>query len=112
MIPASGEVYRVELSGGRRGREQRGPRYAVVVQHDDFGWPSTQLCVLTSKSAQPSRFNVPVTVADEPTLALATQAIALDVETRLSPDRLVGRIRADELEEVRLALVMLISGQE
>lgn len=112
MSPTAGDVYRVDLGRGRKGREQRGPRFAIVVQHDDFQWPSTRLCVLTSTSAQPSRFNVLVTVADEPTYALATQAQSLDVETRLSGDRLVGRLRADELDDIRRALFMLISGRE
>lgn len=112
MSPGAGEVYRVDLTRGRRGREQRGPRYAIVVQHDDFAWPSTRLCVLTSRSAQSNRFNVPVAVDGEPTLALTTQAQSLDVETRLRPEKLVGRLRSGELEEVRRALAILITGRE
>lgn len=112
MSPGAGEVYRVDLTRGRRGREQRGPRYAIIVQHDDFAWPSTRLCVLTSRSAQANRFNVPVTVDGESTLALVTQAQSLDVESRLGPEKLVGRLRSDELDDIRRALAMLITGRQ
>lgn len=101
----------MELSQGRRGREIRGSRYAIVVQHDDFEMLSTRLCVLTSTQARQGPFHVPISLLGERTLALSTQAITLDVETRLIPDRLVGSIDGSALATIRQALGVLAGGR-
>ncbi|HZJ05116.1 MAG TPA: type II toxin-antitoxin system PemK/MazF family toxin [Nocardioidaceae bacterium] len=50
-----GEVYRICAPRDDRGHEQRDPRYAVVVQSDQFPL-STWLVAPTSTSARPASF--------------------------------------------------------
>ena len=51
-----GEVFRLPGSRAARGDEQRGARYAVVVQADEFLGLSTVLVAPTSASAAPTSF--------------------------------------------------------
>lgn len=99
-----GDVYRLRAPRGARGSEQRGARYAVVVQSDDL-LLSTVLVAPTSRSAPPRVFRPTITVGGEQTQVLVEQAAAV------APERLgdlVGRVRRDELDEIdnslRLAL--------
>jgi mRNA interferase MazF len=57
-----GEVFRLPPHRGARGHEQRGARYAVVVQADEFVDLSTTLVAPTSASALAATFR--------PTIAL------------------------------------------
>src|SRR5882672_7954745 len=49
-----GEVFHLPPRRGARGREQRGARYAVIVQADEFLELSTTLVAPTSASARPA----------------------------------------------------------
>lgn len=51
-----GEVFRLPASGRTRGHEQRGARFAVVVQADDLLGLSTVLVAPTSTSARAATF--------------------------------------------------------
>src|ERR1019366_3870166 len=51
-----GEVFRLPRPRGARGHEQRGARYAVIVQADEFLDLSTPLVAPTSTSAMPATF--------------------------------------------------------
>jgi mRNA interferase MazF len=103
-----GEVYRVRLPA-RRGREQHGPRYAVLVQADELLGLSTVLVAPTSRSVRPATFRPEVEVAGEQTRVMAEQLRALDVE-RLGD--LAGRLDAAELRAVddALALTLALDG--
>lgn len=95
-----GELYRLRAPRGTRGHEQRGHRYAVVVQSD---WVrlSTWLVAPTSTSARPSTIRPRIDVDGVPTLVMVDQTTAVD------PERLgdhAGRLTADELCEVDDAL--------
>ena len=57
-----GEVFRLPALRGARGHEQRGARYAVVVQADEFLGLSTVLVSPTSMSAQPASFRPTITL--------------------------------------------------
>lgn len=95
-----GDVHRLRAPRGVRGSEQRGARYAVVVQSDDL-LLSTVLVAPTSRSAPPRVFRPTVTVGGEQTQVLVEQTAAV------SPERLgdlVGRVRLDELREIDDAL--------
>jgi mRNA interferase MazF len=99
-----GEVYRVRLPSGR-GREQRGPRYAVIVQADALLGLSTAVVAPTSRSAAAATFRPQVQVAGEATRVLVEQLRAVDLQ-RL--DEQVGRLAPDEQRAVDEALELVL----
>jgi mRNA interferase MazF len=99
-----GDVFRIRLPG--RGREQRGSRYGVVVQADEFLGLSTVLIAPTSRSATAATFRPEVEVAGERTLVLVEQLRAVDLE-RLGES--AGRLTARELRAVDDALELVLA---
>jgi len=99
-----GDVHRIRLPAGR-GHEQRGARYAVVVQADALLGLSTVLVAPTSRSAAPATFRPEVDVGGAPTRVLVEQLRVVDLE-RLA-DR-VGRLAPHELREVDGALELVL----
>lgn len=95
-----GDVRRLRASRGRRGSEQRGARYAVVVQSDDL-LLSTLLVSPTSRCAQPRIFRPTIAIGDEQTQVLIEQTVAVAPE-RLG--ELVGRVSRTELSDIDRAL--------
>ena len=100
-----GDVYRVRLPS-RRGHEQHGSRYAVVVQADELLGLSTVLVAPTSHSVLPATFRPEVEVAAERTRIMVEQLRALDVQ-RL--DEFAGRLSASEIREVDEALALVLA---
>ncbi len=100
-----GDVYRMRLPK-RGGREQHGPRYAIVVQADALLGLSTVLVAPTSRSALAATFRPEVEVAGEPTRVMVEQLRALDVQ-RLG-DR-AGRLDSDAMREVDEALLLMLA---
>lgn len=100
-----GDVYRVRLPS-RRGREQHGPRYAVLVQADELLGLSTVLVAPTSRSVASATFRPEVEVAGAQTRVMAEQLRALDIE-RL--DDFAGRLSASELSAVDEALALVLA---
>lgn len=99
-----GDVHRLKAPRDARGSEQRGARYAVVLQSDDL-LLSTVLVAPTSRSARPQIFRPTITVRDERTQVLVEQT------TAVTPERLgefVGHVSHIELvgidASLRLAL--------
>ena len=99
-----GDVYRVRMPSGR-GREQRGPRYGVIVQADALLGLSTAIIAPTSRSAAPATFRPEVEVAGAVTRVLVEQLRTVDLE-RLADH--VGRLAADELRAVDDALELVL----
>jgi mRNA interferase MazF len=100
-----GEVFRLRAPRGTRGSEQRGARYAVVVQADELLALSTVLVSPTSTAAPPRSFRATIELEGTPTRVLVEQT------TAVSPDRLsdsVGRLRASELRELDTALALVL----
>ena len=100
-----GEVFRLRVPRGTRGAEQRGVRFAVVVQADELLALSTVLVAPTSTSAPPRSFRPTVELEGTPTRVLVEQT------TAISPNRLgrsAGRLTAAELREVDTALALLL----
>jgi len=100
-----GEVFRLPSPRGARGREQRGARYAVVVQTDEFMGLSTTLVSPTSTSAHPATFRPVITLEGSETQVLVEQSTVVD------PQRLghsTGRLDADELRAVDDALALVL----
>lgn len=99
-----GEVYRLRAPRDAHGHEQRGPRYAVVVQSDQFPL-STWLVAPTSTSARPASFRPEVEIEGRMTRVLAEQTAAVD------PGRLgdsVGQLTFGELRQVEAALRLVL----
>ena len=100
-----GEVYRVRLPK-RGGREQHGPRYAVIVQADDLLGLSTALVAPTSRSVLAASFRPEVKVGGESTRVMVEQLRALDVG-RLGD--IAGRLDAGEMRDVDEALALVLA---
>jgi len=100
-----GEVVRLPAPRGVRGREQRGARYAVVVQADEFAMLSTVLVCPTSTSASAASFRPEVALKGQATRVLVEQTTVVD------PQRLgacAGRLDAVEAQAVDDALALLL----
>ena len=100
-----GEVFRLRVPRGTRGPEQRGTRYAVIVQADELLALSTVLVSPTSSSAPPRSFRPTIELGGSPTRVLVEQT------TAISPDRLgasVGRLSTSELRDVDNALELVL----
>jgi mRNA interferase MazF len=100
-----GEVFRLPPRRGTRGHEQRGARYAVVVQADEFLDLSTTLVAPTSTSARPASFRPAISLDGVDTRVLVEQTTVID------PQRLgvsVGRLDARELRAVDEALGLML----
>jgi len=100
-----GEVFRLPSPRDARGHEQRGARFAVVVQADEFLDLSTTLVAPTSASARAASFRPTVTVDGEETRVLVEQTTVVDPQ-RLG--RSAGRLDAHELRAVDEALMLLL----
>lgn len=96
-----GDVYWFKGGKEPRGREQRGSRYAVVVQADYLPL-STWLIVPTSTGRLASSFRPQVEIKGERTRVCVEQMTAVDPGRRLGD--FVGRLAPEELEAVDQAL--------
>jgi len=100
-----GEVLRLRVPRDPRGSEQRGSRYAVVVQSDELLALSTVLVAPTSTAAPPRSFRPAIDVRGTPTRVLVEQTTAVSAE-RLGPS--VGRLSTSELRDVDAALALVL----
>jgi mRNA interferase MazF len=100
-----GEVFRLPAPRGARGHEQRGERFAVIVQADEFLGLSTVLVAPTSTSALPASFRPTIELDGQQTRVLAEQTTVVD------PQRLgasAGRLGAGELRALDEALALVL----
>jgi mRNA interferase MazF len=100
-----GEVFRLRVPRGTRSSEQRGTRFAVVVQADELLALSTVLVSPTSTAAPPRSFRPTIDLLGSSTRVLVEQT------TAVSPDRLgksVGRLSANELRDLDTALALVL----
>jgi mRNA interferase MazF len=100
-----GEVFRLPPRRGARGHEQRGARFAVIVQADEFLDLSTTLVAPTSTSARPASFRPTIALDGSQTRVLVEQTTVVD------PQRLgasAGRLEASELRAVDDALGLIL----
>lgn len=95
-----GDVHELRPPRDRRGHEQSGPRYAVVLQSDLLPL-STLLVAPTSTRARAASFRPEVVVGDITTRVMVEQTAAVD-PSRLG--RLVGHVGPRELDAVERAL--------
>ncbi|GAA2880888.1 putative toxin [Actinoplanes cyaneus] len=99
-----GDVYEVKAPREARGHEQRGNRYAVVVQSDLLPL-STWLVAPTSTSARPTSFRPEIEIQGKSTYVLAEQTAAIQPE-RLG--RLVGHLSHQEMSALEDALRLVL----
>ena len=99
-----GDVYELRTPRETRGHEQRGNRYAVIVQSDLLPL-STRLVAPTSTSARAATFRPEVDVGGKATRVLVEQTAAVDPE-RLG--KLVGHLSHQEMSEVDEALRVVL----
>jgi mRNA interferase MazF len=100
-----GEIFRLPAPRSVRGREQRGARYAVVVQADEFMALSTTLVAPTSTSARPATFRPEISLEGTETRVLVEQMTVVDPQ-RLG--RSAGRLETAELQAVDEALALVL----
>lgn len=99
-----GDVYELKAPRDARGHEQRGNRYAVVVQSDLLPL-STWLVAPTSTSARPASFRPEIEIEGKSTYVLAEQTAAIQPE-RLG--RLVGHLSLREMSTLDDALRIVL----
>lgn len=100
-----GEIFRLPAPRQVRGHEQRGARFAVVVQADEFLELSTTLVAPTSTSARPASFRPTITLDGTETRVLVEQTTVVDPQ-RLG--RSAGRLDPHELRAVDDALQLIL----
>jgi mRNA interferase MazF len=100
-----GEVFRLPAPRGARGREQRGARFAVIVQADELLDLSTVLVSPTSTSARAASFRPTITLEGKETRVLVEQTTVVDPQ-RLG--RSAGRLDANEVRSVDEGLVLVL----
>lgn len=99
-----GDIHRLKTPRGARGHEQRGPRFAVVVQSDSLPL-STLFVAPTSSSARAASFRPEILLEGITTRVLVEQTAAVD------PARLgahIGQLAFDELRRVEAALRIVL----
>ena len=92
-----GAIYRVDLGDAKRGHEQRGRRYGLVLSPTDMPW-SVVTIIPTSTSAQPAVFRPEIEIAGMPTRLLVDQIRSVDI--RYIHDEPVHYLTRDESAEV------------
>lgn len=97
-----GEVYR--LAARRRGHEQQGRHYAVVLQPDWLAL-STLIVAFTSTSAREASFRPVVEIANQRTLVMCDQISTADVRRLTEP---AGSLTHEEMHRVDEALSLIL----
>lgn len=100
-----GEMFHLPAPRATRGREQRGARYAVVVQADEFLHLSTTIVAPTSTTARSATFRPVISVDGQDTRVLVEQITVVDPR-RLG--RSAGRLDASELRALDEALALIL----
>lgn len=74
-----GAIYRIDLAAAKRGHEQRGHRYGLIISPTDMDW-SVVTVVPTSTRAQATRFRPEVILAGVTTRLLVDQIRSIDTK--------------------------------
>lgn len=100
-----GEIFRLPAPRQALDHEQRGARFAVVVQADEFLDLSTVLVSPTSSSARAASFRPAITIDGRETRILVEQTTVVDLR-RLG--RSAGRLDPAELRAVDDSLLLVL----
>lgn len=96
-----GSVYPVDLGDAKRGREQKGKRYGIVLSDAPDSW-STVVIIPTSTGAQQAIFRPRLVIAGRETLALTDQIRTID--TQFVTGDPVDHLGARDMGQVEYAL--------
>lgn len=96
-----GAVYPIDLGDAKRGHEQRGRRFGLVISIEQKAW-STVTVIPTSTSAQASVFRPEVVVAGRGTRLLIDQIGSIDVS--YVAGELVDYLSRDDMAQVEHSL--------
>ncbi|MFJ9178858.1 type II toxin-antitoxin system PemK/MazF family toxin [Streptomyces sp. NPDC102360] len=96
-----GAVYRVDLGDAKRGHEQRGRRFGLVMSPSSLPW-SVATVIPTSTSAQPSIFRPELEIGGTLTRLLVDQMRTVD--TQFLHGDPVHYLDRDEMAEVEHAV--------
>ena len=96
-----GAVYKVDLGEAKRGHEQRGRRYGLVVSPSSMAW-SVVTIVPTSRNAQVAVFRPMLDLLGVPTRFLVDQIKSID--TRYVDGEPVAYLERDEMAEIEHAV--------
>ncbi|MEV4731093.1 type II toxin-antitoxin system PemK/MazF family toxin [Saccharopolyspora sp. NPDC049426] len=94
-------MYRLKENPNARGHEQRGPRFAVILQSDAL-LTSTVIAAPTSTSARPAAHRPEVRIGKQRTRVLVEQLQAIDPQQRFSQQ--AGTLTRDDMEDIDEAL--------
>ena len=97
-----GEVFRLPARG--RGHEQRGRRFAVVLQPEWLNL-STWIVAFTSTIARATSFRPSVVIADQETLVMCDQLDTVDINRLSEP---IGFLSVADLQQVDEALSLIL----
>jgi mRNA interferase MazF len=100
-----GEVVWLRSLRGTKGHEQRGARYAVIVQATELLTLSTVLVAPTSTGAQPASFRPEIEVVGVPTRVMVDHLAAADA-SRIGET--VRMLSWEELDEIERALGIVL----
>lgn len=100
-----GDIHELRTPRGK-GHEQRGRRFGVILQADEFLPRSVVIVAPTSQSARAATFRPEIEINDEPTRVLVEQVGAVDTN-RLG--KLVGHIAPAEQWEIDDALRLILA---
>ena len=101
-----GEIFRLRTPRAPRGREQRGPRFGVVLQADELLALSTVIVAPTSTRARPASFRPEIEIEGKLTRVLVEQLGAVD-HSRLGKSH--GVLRWLELRGIDEALETVLA---
>ncbi|MEU7897274.1 type II toxin-antitoxin system PemK/MazF family toxin [Nonomuraea sp. NPDC049152] len=94
-----GAVYRVDLGESKRGHEQRGRRYGLVLSHSPDAW-SVATIIPTSTKAQPTVFRPQIELCGTMTCFLVDQIRSVDTAfIHGAPVCYLGRDEMAEIED-------------
>ena len=100
-----GDIVALPPPRSAQGHEEKGRRYAVVLQSAELASLSTVVVAPTSTSAQATRFRPVVTVRGRETRLLVEQLRTVDRSRLAKP---VGHLPVHELDDVEEALRILL----
>lgn len=99
-----GDIHELRPPRGK-GHEQRGRRFGVILQADEFLPRSVVIVAPTSRSARAATFRPEIEIGDEPTRVLVEQLGAVDT-SRLG--KLVGHVAPAEQWEIDDSLQLIL----
>lgn len=100
-----GEIFALRPPRGKRGHEQRGARYGVIVQADELLALSTVLVCPTSTRALAATFRPAIEVSGRTTRVLCDQTRAIDIDALGASH---GRLDQQELRSLDEALALAL----